>query len=127
MVVLGVTRLQAWTTQVTEVDEIVNVVTREVECSLQLTTASNSFCNGAVSFSEGARSACSPYITWKLSPSDICITSVDEKNRVLSTRLTPPPLMVYVEVEYFVAEIMSGSGVKTSSGEGIGTCRCRWS
>lgn len=53
MKVLGVTRPQAPTTQVMEVDENRNVVTLEVDPSSGFTTIHGSFCHRPVRFFEG--------------------------------------------------------------------------
>lgn len=57
--VLGVTRLQPPTTQAMEVDEIGNVVTREVKSSPAVTTVRDSIHHGAVRFFEMEGSASS--------------------------------------------------------------------
>lgn len=57
MEVLGVTRLQSWTTHVMDVDEDKNAAIREVEPSPRFTTVRDLSHQGAVKFSESARLA----------------------------------------------------------------------
>lgn len=107
-----VTSAQALTTQIVSIEEIGNVVTREVERSPGFRTFHDLFRPGATRWFEGAGSARRTSIKRELSPSDGGIGPVNRTNRVVSLWPTAPPLTANRKVKDVVDEKGSGSDVE---------------
>lgn len=115
MELLRVTRLQASTTDVMEVDDNGNFVTREVESCTGIAAVPEPFRHGALSLFEGGGLVRSLFTKRELPPSDLGTGPVYKKNRVVSLPPTALLLMVSVKVEDVVAKNPNGIGVKLSS------------
>lgn len=117
MEVVGMTRVQAWTSQRVVVEENKNVVTREVESNRRFSAGCDSFRHGALRNFERAASGLRKFIKQELSGPDWSSNPLNKKRGVVSLTPTsrPLPLMADVKREVVVAEHRSGIGVGLSS------------